>query len=37
MPRPVPSKSRRTVGWLACGKDAEGNLVGFMRFDQNAK
>ena len=29
---PVP-----TVGWLAYGKDTEGNVFGFMQFDQNAK
>ena len=29
---PVPA-----VGWLAYGKDTEGNLFGFMQFDANAK
>ena len=29
---PVP-----TVGWLAYGKDTEGNLFGFMQFDPEAK
>jgi uncharacterized protein len=33
MPKmPVP-----TVGWLAYGKDTEGNLFGFMQFDAAAK
>jgi predicted enzyme related to lactoylglutathione lyase len=33
MPKmPVP-----TVGWLAYGKDTEGNLFGFMQFDPQAK
>jgi predicted enzyme related to lactoylglutathione lyase len=33
MPKmPVP-----TVGWLAYGKDTEGNLFGFMQFDPEAK
>lgn len=26
-----------TVGWLAYGKDTEGNLFGLMQFDANAK
>ncbi|MET0205143.1 MAG: VOC family protein [Casimicrobiaceae bacterium] len=29
---PVP-----TVGWLAYGKDTEGNVFGFMQFDPQAK
>jgi predicted enzyme related to lactoylglutathione lyase len=29
---PIP-----TVGWLGYGKDTEGNIFGFMQFDQNAK
>ena len=33
MPKmPVP-----TVGWLAYGKDTEGNIFGFMQFDPHAK
>ena len=33
MPKmPVP-----TVGWLAYGKDTEGNIFGFMQFDPQAK
>jgi uncharacterized protein len=29
---PIP-----TVGWLAYGKDTEGNIFGFMQMDANAK
>jgi len=33
LPRmPIP-----TVGWLAYGKDTEGNLFGMMQMDENAK
>ena len=33
----VPKMPVPTVGWLAYGKDTEGNVFGFMQFDQNAK
>ena len=33
----VPKMPIPTVGWLAYGKDTEGNLFGMMQMDANAK
>ena len=33
----MPKMAVPTVGWLAYAKDTEGNLFGFMQFDDKAK
>ena len=33
----LPKMPIPTVGWLAYGKDTEGNIFGFMQMDANAK
>jgi predicted enzyme related to lactoylglutathione lyase len=33
----VPKMPVPTVGWLAYARDTEGNIFGFMQFDDKAK